>query len=83
MYDPLKAKAKVVLYSTVAFLFGLGLASGLGWTDVSHAMPSVSEAPQVSEAAVRPARDLSDAFVNLADAVTPSGSRRRIGPADS
>ncbi len=71
MYDPLRAKAKVALYATVAFLFGMGLASGLGWTEVSHASPAIDESPQVSEEAVRPARDLSDAFVNLAGAVTP------------
>lgn len=72
MYDPLRAKAKVVFYSTVAFVFGVGIASGMGWTEASHAMPVISEAPQVSEAAVRPAMDLSNAFVNLANVVTPS-----------
>ena len=72
MYDPLKAKAKVVLYSALAFLFGVGMASGLGWTSLSHAMPTFTEAPQVSPSAVQPALDLSEAFTNLAEAVTPS-----------
>ena len=72
MYDPLRAKAKIVFYTVVAFLFGLGLASGMGWTRTSVAMPVVTEAPQVSEAAVKPAMDLSDAFVNLAGVVTPA-----------
>jgi serine protease Do len=72
MYDPLRAKAKVAIYTVVAFLFGLGLASGLDWTDVSHAMPAIADTPQVSEAAVKPALDLSEAFVNLADVVTPA-----------
>jgi len=72
MYDPLRAKARIVLYTAVAFLFGVGLASGMGWTSTSHAMPAITEAPQVSEAAVKPAVDLSDAFVNLADVVTPA-----------
>ena len=72
MYDPLRAKAKIVFYTAVAFLFGLGLASGMGWTSTSHAMPVITEAPQVSEAAVRPALDLSEAFVNLAGVVTPA-----------
>jgi len=72
MYDPFRAKLKVAVYTSVAFLFGLGLASGLGWTDVSQAMPAISEAPQVSAAAVKPAKDLSDAFVTLADVVTPA-----------
>ena len=72
MYDPLRAKAKIVLYTVVAFLFGIGMASGMGWTNTSLAMPVISEAPQVSESAVKPAMDLSDAFVNLADVVTPA-----------
>ena len=72
MYDPLRAKSKVVLYTAVAFLVGLGIASGLGWTSVSHAMPSITTAPQVSAEAVQPALDLSDAFTNLAEAVTPA-----------
>ena len=72
MYDPLKAKTKVVFYIAVAFLFGLGIASGLGWTSSSHAMPTLTEAAQVSPDAVRPAQDLSDAFTNLATAVTPA-----------
>jgi serine protease Do len=86
MYDPLRAKAKVVMLTTVAFLFGLGVASGLGWTSVSHAMPAISTAPQVSPEAVQPAQDLSDAFTNLSEAVTPSvvrieTRRPRTGPA--
>ena len=72
MYDPLKAKTKVVFYIAVAFLFGLGIASGLGWTSSSHAMPTLTEAAQVSPDAVRPALDLSEAFTNLAKAVTPA-----------
>jgi len=72
MYDPLRAKTKVVLLTATAFLFGIGLAGGLGWTSPSHAMPVITEAPQISPEAVRPAMDLSDAFTNLADAVTPA-----------
>ncbi|NJD19710.1 MAG: hypothetical protein FIA95_10575 [Gemmatimonadetes bacterium] len=72
MYDPLRAKAKIVFYTVVAFLFGVGLASGMGWTSTSHAMPAITDAPQVSEAAVKPALDLSDAFVNLSGVVTPA-----------
>jgi serine protease Do len=72
MYDPLRAKAKVVLYSAIAFLFGVGMASGLGWTSPTHAMPSLTEAPQISPDAVQPALDLSEAFTNLAEAVTPA-----------
>ncbi len=72
MYDPLRAKVRIVLYTAIAFLFGLGLASGLGWTGVSHAMPVLREDAQVPATAVQPARDLSDAFVRLADVVTPA-----------
>ena len=72
MYDPLRAKAKIVFFTVVAFLFGIGMASGMGWTDTSHAMPAIAEAPQVSEAAVKPALDLSQAFVNLSEVVTPA-----------
>lgn len=72
MYDPLRAKAKVVVYTAIAFLFGLGVASGLGWTSVSHAMPAITTTPQVSPEAVQPALDLSAAFTNLAEAVTPA-----------
>jgi serine protease Do len=85
MYDPLRAKAKVALYTVVAFLFGLGLASGMGWTSASHAMPVIDTAQRVSPEAVKPAADLSEAFVNLADAVTPAvvriESRRPSGVA--
>jgi serine protease Do len=72
MYDPLRAKAKVVFYCTLAFLMGVGIASGLGWTRPSFAMPTIREDPQVPAQAVKPASDLSDAFVNLAGAVTPA-----------
>jgi serine protease Do len=78
MYDPLKAKAKVLASVTVAFLFGLGLASGLGWTSPTHALPITSEAPQVSEAEVRPALDLSEAFINVSDQVTPAVVRIEV-----
>ena len=72
MYDPLKAKTRVVLVAGTIGVLGLGIATGLGWTSTSHAMPPVTEAPQVSEAAVKPAMDLSEAFTNLAEAVTPA-----------
>ncbi|GMR12431.1 MAG: Do family serine endopeptidase [Gemmatimonadota bacterium] len=72
MYDPLRAKAKVVFFTAIAFLFGLGLASGLGWTGVTNAIPVIESAPQIPESAVRPALDLSDAFVSIAETVTPA-----------
>ena len=72
MYDPLRAKAKVVFYTALAFLFGLGIASGLGWTGVGNSMPVIESQPQIPESAVRPALDLSDAFVSIAEMVTPA-----------
>jgi serine protease Do len=72
MYDPLRDKARIVFWSAAAFLTGIGIATGFGWTQTSMAMPAVEEAPQVTEAAVRPALDLSDAFVNVAEVVTPA-----------
>ena len=72
MYDPLRAKAKVALYTGATFIAGLGIAAGLGWTQTSVAMPVIDERPALSQEAVGPAADLSEAFVNIADAVTPA-----------
>ena len=85
MYDPLRAKAKVAVYSVVAFVFGMGMASGLGWTSPSHAMPAIIESPQIPTEAIQPAVDLSEAFTTLANAVTPAvvriESRREVSAA--
>jgi serine protease Do len=72
MHDPFRAKAKVVLYSAATFLGAIALAAGFGWSQSSTAMPTIDEAPKVSAEAVRPALDLSEAFVNVADVVTPA-----------
>ena len=72
MYDPLRAKAKVAFFTAAAFITGLGVASALGWSDASLAFPALDDEPQVSAEAVKPALDLSDAFVKVADAVTPA-----------
>ena len=78
MFDPLRAKARIIVYTAVAFLFGLGLASGLGWTGSSFAMPTVTHTPQVSQEAVQPALDLSEAFANVAESVTPAVVRIEV-----
>lgn len=84
MYDPLKSKTRVVALAGTVFVIGVGAAAGLGWTNTSHAMLPVVEQAQVSAEAVKPATDLSDAFTNLADAVTPAvvriESRRTVQP---
>ncbi len=89
MFDPLKAKGRVLLYSTLTFLFGVGLASGMGWTAGSQALTTGPEVTQIPEAAVRPALDLSDAFVTIAEEVTPAVVRiqtertgRAVSPLD-
>lgn len=72
-YDPLVAKTKVALGVAVAFLCGLGLASQFGFTEAApETAPFVETQAQVPVAAVRPAMELSDAFVAIAGAVTPS-----------
>ena len=85
MYDPLRAKAKVAFYSAVAFIFGVGMASGLGWTSPSHAMPTLTQSAQIPTEAIQPAVELSEAFTTLADAVTPAvvriESRREVSAA--
>ncbi len=72
MYDPLRAKTKVALSVAACFLFGLGIASQFGFAEPARAPLVVQTGPRVSEAAVQPALDLSEAFVNIADAVTPA-----------
>lgn len=78
MFDPLKAKAHVIVTVALGFLGGLALASGLGWTGPTYAMPSVMQVPQVADDAVRPALDLSDAFANVAESVTPAVVRIEV-----
>ena len=83
MYDPLKAKTRVALSVAASFLAGLGLASQFGFTEPAASAPdqqpgparptlTVQTGPRVSPEAVQPALDLSEAFVNIADAVTPA-----------
>ena len=72
MYDPLRAKTKVALSVAGCFLFGLGIASQFGFAEPATPPLVVQTGPRVSPAAVQPALDLSEAFVNIADAVTPA-----------
>ncbi len=72
MYDPLRAKMRVTFYSLLACLLGVGIAAGLGWTGTSHVMPVIDTEAQIPAQAVQPALDLSDAFVNVSEMVTPA-----------
>jgi len=86
MYDPFRAKVKVAFYTAAAALMGLGISSTLGWSGVSYSMPVIGSGPQIPVGAVQPALDLSDAFVNVAQVVTPAVVRieaRRQAPSPS
>ena len=72
MYDPFRAKLKVAFYTAAAALMGLGVVSTLGWGGTSFEMPVIALEPQIPVEAVQPALDLSDAFVNVAEVVTPA-----------
>ncbi len=72
MFDPLKTKMKVLFYVALAFLVGVGVASGMGWTRDAAATPAISVAPQIPAETVQPARDLSESFVRVAEMVTPA-----------
>ena len=84
MYDPFHAKVKAAFYTAAAALMGLGIASTLGWSGPSYRMPVIGLETQIPIEAVQPALDLSDAFVNVAETVTPAVVRiaaRRQAPA--
>ena len=72
IHDPFRAKVKIAFFTAAASLMGLGIASALGWSGASHAMPVIGTEPQIPTQAVQPALDLSDAFVNVAETVTPA-----------
>ena len=72
MYDPLRAKTRVALSVAASFIFGLGIASTFGFTERPFSLPAVQTEAVVPEAEVQPALDLSQAFVNVAEAVTPA-----------
>lgn len=71
MFDPLKSKTRILLFSGTSFLVGIGAAATFGWTSLT-ATPTIIEAPQLTLEEVRPAVELSDAFVNISRAVTPA-----------
>jgi len=71
MFDPLMSKTRILLFSASSFVVGVGAAAVLGWSSLT-ATPTIIEAPQVTLDEVRPAVELSDAFVNISRAVTPA-----------
>ena len=78
MFDPLRAKGQLIVTVAVGFMGGLTVASAMGWTGPSYAMPAITMAPQVTDEAVRPAMDLSNAFANTAASVTPAVVRIEV-----
>lgn len=82
-HDPLRTKTKVAVGTAGAFVLGLTVAAGLGWSHT--ALPEIRAEPQIPAAVVQPALDISDAFVNIAEVVTPAVVRieaesRRASP---
>jgi serine protease Do len=71
MFDPVRAKAKLVAYTGAAFAGGVLVASGLGWTTGSQAATLFQAAPTPPQAAVQPVADLNQAFISIAESVTP------------
>jgi len=70
MLDPVRTKAKVIGVTAASFLGGVLLASGLEWTAGSHASTIFQAGPSPRE--VQPIADLSEAFISIAESVTPA-----------
>jgi serine protease Do len=72
MLDPVRAKLKVVGVTAGAFAGGVLLASGLEWTAGSHATTVLQTTEQPTRQEVRPVAELSQAFISIAESVTPA-----------
>ena len=72
MLDPVRAKLKLVGVTAGAFAGGVLLASGLDWTTGSHAATLLQTTSQPSSSDVRPVQELSQAFISIAESVTPA-----------
>ncbi len=72
MFDPVRAKVRLVAFTGAAFTGGVLLASGMGWTTGSQAATLFQGAPTPSRAAVQPVADLSQAFISISESVTPA-----------
>ena len=70
MLDPVRAKARIIGLTAVAFFGGVLLASGMEWTTGSHAATLLQQPPARSE--TRPVAELSEAFVAISESVTPA-----------
>ena len=72
MLDPVRAKLRLVGVTAGAFAGGVLLASGLDWTTGSHAATLLQTTAQPTTSEVRPVAELSQAFISIAESVTPS-----------
>ncbi|HEX2204248.1 MAG TPA: trypsin-like peptidase domain-containing protein [Longimicrobium sp.] len=73
MLDPVRAKARVVGVTAVAFTGGVLVASGLDLTAGSQAATILqATAPAPTRQDVQPVADLSQAFISIAESVTPA-----------
>jgi serine protease Do len=69
MPDPVRTKITLIAATAVAFSGGVLLASGLDLTAGGHAMV-LQAAPSRQD--VKPVADLSEAFISIAESVTPA-----------
>ncbi len=70
MLDPIRTKARTIALVSAAFLGGTFFASGLEWTTGTHAASLLQSTPSAQD--VAPVANLSEAFIAIADAVTPA-----------
>ena len=69
MSDPVRTRVTLIAATAVAFTGGVLLASGLDLTAGGHAAV-LQQAPSRTD--VKPVADLSDAFISIAESVTPA-----------
>src|SRR5680860_1334705 len=70
MLDPVRAKTRLIAMTAGAFIGGILLASGLEWTTGSYAATLFQTSPNSAE--VQPMAELGEAFIAVAEAVTPA-----------
>jgi serine protease Do len=71
MLDPVRAKFKMLGTTAGAFAGGILVATGLDWTAGSHAAV-LQTTPRPGSAEVRPVAEMSEAFIRIAESVTPA-----------
>ncbi|HYW05499.1 MAG TPA: trypsin-like peptidase domain-containing protein [Longimicrobium sp.] len=72
MSDPLRNKMKALGLTAGAFAGGIVLASGFQWTAGSQAATLMQTAPAPARQDIRPVAELSQAFISIAESVTPA-----------